>query len=156
APLRSINLLVIPAGTPPPSYTLSASPSTVTAGGALSVSWTAPAGRPANDWIALYRVGDPNTTYSWSQTTQGATSGTFNLTAPATAGSYEFRYLQNNGFTSVATSNTVTVTGGGGGGGTYTLTASPASVAVGGALSVSWAAPAGRPSTDWIALYKVG
>ena len=29
--------------------------------------------------------------------------------APATAGQYEFRYLQNNGYTSVATSNPITV-----------------------------------------------
>jgi hypothetical protein len=31
------------------------------------------------------------------------------LTAPMTAGQYEFRYLLNNGYTSSATSNTLTV-----------------------------------------------
>jgi hypothetical protein len=31
------------------------------------------------------------------------------VTAPATAGSYEFRYLLNNGFTDAAKSNPVTV-----------------------------------------------
>ena len=71
---------------------------------------TQSAGRPSTDWIALYKVGDPNSAYGWWAYTQGAASGSFNLTAPATAGSYELRYLQNNGFTSVATSNAVTVT----------------------------------------------
>jgi hypothetical protein len=152
-PAQSITLFVIPQAAAA-TYTLDASPGSVAPGGPLTVHWTAPAGRPSTDWIALYKVGNPNTAYGWWQYTQGAASGTFNLTAPALSGQYEFRYLQNNGFTSVATSNTVTVTGGGGS--TYSLTASPGSVAAGSALSISWTAPNGRPATDWIALYKVG
>jgi thermitase len=141
----------------PQGYTLTASPASVTTGGSLTVSWTAPAGRPTTDWVGLYKVGDPNTAYGWWVYTNGTTSGSATLTAPALAGTYEFRYLLNNGFTSSAASNSVTVTAGGGGGGsTYTLTASPATVAPGGSLSVTFAAPAGRPATDWVGLFHVG
>src|SRR5262249_20861107 len=38
-----------------------------------------------------------------------ATSGSMTFTAPAPVGSYEFRYLPNNGYTSVAVSNRVQV-----------------------------------------------
>lgn len=38
-------------------YAVSADPGVVPPGGSLSVSWTAPAGRPAYDWVGLYRVG---------------------------------------------------------------------------------------------------
>src|SRR5437660_1223654 len=77
-------------------------------------SRTAPAASSANDWIALYKVGDPNTAYmtNLSRFTGGATSGTFTFTTPAIAGQYEFRYLLNNGFTDVARSAAITVTGG--------------------------------------------
>ena len=92
------------------SYTLTATPSQVAPGAQLNVSWTAPSGRPSTDWIALYKVGDPNTTYGSWQYTQGATSGTFTVTTPTTAAKYEFRYLLQNGFTVVASSNIVPVT----------------------------------------------
>jgi hypothetical protein len=90
-------------------YSLTASPSQVLPAGSLTVSWTAPAGAAATDVIALYRVGDPNTSYLWYRATGGATSGTFSLSAPLAPGQYEFRYLPNNGFTAVARSNSVTV-----------------------------------------------
>src|SRR4051812_8394159 len=37
----------------------------------------------------------------------------------------------------------------------YTLTA-PASATPGGSLSVSWTAPAGSSTTDWLGLYRAG
>ncbi|MDQ3621372.1 MAG: DUF1800 family protein [Verrucomicrobiota bacterium] len=134
-------------------YTLSASPATVAPGGALTVSWAAPAGRPSTDWVGLYQVGAPNDAYLWWTYTDGTTSGSAATSAPGSNGQYEFRYLLDNGYEQSASSNAVTVGGGGGG---YTLTASPATVAPGGALTVSWTAPAGRPSTDWIGLYQAG
>jgi hypothetical protein len=76
-----------------PSYTLTATPSQVAPGAQLNVSWTAPSGRHSTDWIALYKVGDLNTTYGSWQYTQGATSGNFTVTTPTTAAKYEFRYL---------------------------------------------------------------
>jgi hypothetical protein len=90
------------------NYTLTAAPATVSPGGGLTVTWSAPSGRPANDWVGLFVVGAPNTSYLWYSFTGGATSGTVNLTAPAQTGQYEFRYLLLNGYTSIATSNTVT------------------------------------------------
>jgi subtilisin family serine protease len=134
-----------------PSFTVTASPSSVNPGDPLTVQWTAPSGRPATDWIGLYKVGDPNTAYTWWAYTNGATSGSFALTAPSDAGQYEFRYLLNDGFTVAATSNPVTVTAG-----SFTLVASPSSVNPGDPLTVQWTASAGRPATDWIGLYLVG
>jgi hypothetical protein len=143
----------------PSNFSITPSPTTVAPGGTLSLSWTAPPGRPSTDWIALYNVGAPNTSYLWWQYTSGATSGSVTLTGPAQADSYEFRYLLEGGYSVAAQSATVIVTsggGGGGGGGSFSLTPNPATVAPGGTLNVSWTAPAGRPGSDWIALYRQG
>ena len=140
--------------TPPSSagFSLSATPATVNIGGSISVAWTAPSGRPGNDYIALYPVGAPNTAYLWYQYTGGTTSGTVTATAPASqAGQYEFRYLLQNGYTDIVRSNTITVTASG-----FTLSATPASTAPGGTVTASWTAPTGRPGNDYIALYPVG
>ncbi len=90
-------------------YTLTATPQTVSAGQPISVSWTASSGSSSTDWIAMYRIGDPNTSYMQWFYTQGATSGTFTFTALLQAGQYEFRYLLQNGFTHSAVSNKVIV-----------------------------------------------
>jgi hypothetical protein len=94
---------------PSDDFSLTASPTAVAAGGALSVSWTAPAGRPPTDWIGLYRTGAANTDYLWWTYTDGAASGTATLAAPTTAGTYVFRYLLDDGYKSVKTSNKITV-----------------------------------------------
>ena len=119
----------------------------------LSVSWTAPSGRPANDWIGLYRIGDPNQNFIWWQYTGGATSGTFFLTSPATPGQYDFRYLLNNGYTDAVRSAAITVTASTS---TYTLSASPGAVNPGASVTVNWTAPAGSSAVDWIGLYHAG
>jgi hypothetical protein len=100
------------------SVSLTASPSVVTSGDQLSVSWTGPSGRGCNgggDWIAIYKVGDPDITGAtnghsdlWFVHLCGATSGTSTLSAPAQPGEYEFRFMV--GDTSVARSSPVTVT----------------------------------------------
>jgi len=90
-------------------YTLGATPATVPRGGTVTASWTAPAGSSVQDWIALYRTGAANTVYLFWKYTNGAASGSLSVTAPSTAGTYEFRYLLNNGYTSVAKSNPITV-----------------------------------------------
>jgi hypothetical protein len=94
------------------TFSLNASPSTVNPGQSITVTWTAPSGQSALDWIGLYKVGDPDTGYSAWQHTGGTQSGNTTFTAPSQAGQYEFRYFLNNGYTKVATSNTVTVGGG--------------------------------------------
>ena len=150
-----VNVLKSLQAATPATFTLSASTATVTAGGSLSVSWTAPGSRTASDWIALYKTGADNRQYGWWKYTEGAASGTFSLTAPMEAGDYEFRYLLNNGYTDAARSAVVKVeapvsTG------SYSLAASPGEVSPGGTVTVNWTAPAGRPASDWIGLYKVG
>jgi IPT/TIG domain-containing protein len=97
---------------------LTASPNLVTSGSKLTMSWVAPSGRGCNgggDYIALYRVGDPDNTGAanghsdlWYEHLCGATSGTFTLSAPPQPGQYEFRYLVGN-IGGVARSNAVTV-----------------------------------------------
>ena len=134
------------------TYTLTAAPASVNAGENITVTWTAPAGSSATDWIGLYKVGDPETAFGWWRHTGGTATGTFTVAAPSTGGNYEFRYFIDNGYTRKATSNTVAVAGGS----QYTLTATPNSVAAGGTVTVNWTAPAGSSTLDWIGLYRTG
>jgi hypothetical protein len=132
------------------AYTLSASPSTVRPGGTITVRWTAPAEHATNDWIGLFAAGSPNTSYLAYQWVASGTSGSVTFTAPATPGSYEFRYLPNNGYSSVDTSNPVQVTA------AYTLSASPSTVAANGTITVNWTAPPEHATNDWIGMFAVG
>ena len=93
--------------------TLSVSSNVVAPGSELTVGWVAPTGRPLWDWVALFKVGDPNTSYGRYEYTNGATAGSLTFTAPAQAGQYEFRYLVDDGFIDAARSGPVTVTAGG-------------------------------------------
>ena len=88
-------------------FTLTPSINVVDVGGDMSVSWTAPAGRPG-DWIAVFRVG-ASYEDEWYGLTKGATSGSHTLTAPARPGQYEFRYLVDDRYFDVARSSPVTV-----------------------------------------------
>lgn len=88
-------------------FTLTPSTNVIDAGGQMSVSWTAPAGR-AGDWIALFKVGRSYED-DWYGLTNGETSGALTLTAPTQPGQYEFRYLVDGGFLDVARSAPVTV-----------------------------------------------
>jgi len=76
----------------------------------MTVSWTAPSGSSSKDWIALYISGAANTDYVSWQYTNGTTSGSLTVPAPSNTGTYEFRYLVNDTFTSVKQSNAITVT----------------------------------------------
>jgi len=70
-----------------------------------------PAGRPERDWIGFY-LADTDVTnreYGPWQYTNGQVSGSFEVTAPAQPGVYEFRYLLNNGYADIKRSNAVTV-----------------------------------------------
>lgn len=135
------------------NYDLSASPTSVGVGDPITVSWTAPPGRPANDWIGMYIVGSSDTSYISWQYTSGTTSGSTSFSAPDQVGQYEFRYFTNNTFSRTATSNALTVTDTSS---TFSLTASPSSASTEQALTVTWTAPSGRPADDWIGLYRVG
>jgi len=99
------------------SASLSASPNVITSGDELTLTWTGPSGRGCNgggDWIAMYKVGDPDNTGAanghsdiWFDHVCGATSGTWKVRAPAQAGEYDFRFLV--GDASIARSNPVTI-----------------------------------------------
>ena len=89
-------------------FTLTVNPYVVTAGSEVSVSWVAPSGGPS-DWVALFKVGDPNESYGWWEYTKGASSGTLTLSAPTGAGQYEFRYLLNDDYIDAVRSSPVTV-----------------------------------------------
>ncbi len=99
---------------PPPSsgdYTVTATPSTVAPRGQIVISWTAPAGRPATDWIALYQVGAPATRYIGYRYTKTRATGSETFTVPGQPGNYEARYLQAGGYVAVATSQPFVVSG---------------------------------------------
>jgi hypothetical protein len=91
------------------AVSLTPSSSPVASGGQLDLRWVAPSGRPFDDWVALFKVGEPNTAYGWWAYTRGVTSGTLTLTAPTEPGQYEFRYLVNDGFIDVGRSSPVIV-----------------------------------------------
>ena len=88
------------------SISLSARPSLVTSGDQLTVSWSAQSGYSRLDWIGLFKVGVPSTSYQngWWDYAHGGASGTLTLSAPAQPGEYEFRYLLDDGFIDVARS----------------------------------------------------
>lgn len=68
----------------------------------IPVFWTAPPGHSTTDWVGVFAAGAPDTEYhAWTYVPAG-TAGTLSLTAPATPGVYEVRYLRDNGYTSVA------------------------------------------------------
>jgi len=92
---------------------VSATPSSVAAGGALTVSWSNPRDNywdSGPDVIGLYRLGDPIGTRVWTGEVWYAGSS-LNLTAPSEPGDYEFRFLINNGALVVGRSKVVTVIG---------------------------------------------
>lgn len=95
---------------PSDAVRLTASPGILLSGSRLTVKWTASAGRPVYDWIGLFPVGGTNIDdYMWWIYTNGAAVGGVTIPAPP-AGTYEFRYLVNDGYNSVGKSNPVTVT----------------------------------------------
>lgn len=76
----------------------------------MTVTWTAPSGRPTTDWIGLYQKSETNNRVyvAWSYT-GGSASGSKTFVAPNTSGDYEFRYLLDDGYVKATMSNTVTV-----------------------------------------------
>jgi hypothetical protein len=144
-------------GSTGPSVTVS--PSSVAAGGTVTVSWSGVTNPTTQDWIGMYHPGDPNTSYiNWFWTssctqTVGSTaraSGSCTFTMPNVAGTYELRLFPNNSYSLLTTSNQVTVTS------SVSLTVSPSSVAGGGSVTVSWSGVTNPTTQDWIGLYHPG
>lgn len=134
----------------PPS--LSVSPSIVVAGEPVTVTWTAPPGSSTTDWVGLYHIGAANQDYLCVHFTFGAETGSFKCDEGISPGIYEFRYLVNDSYSSVASSNTFTVESTSG----YTLLLSDNITYGGGPITVTWSAPADRPVTDWVGLFHHG
>jgi hypothetical protein len=119
----SLSVTVQNAASPTTAFTLTASPAVVSPGGSLTVRWTAPPTEVSStDWLGLYQVGSPNTSYLWWTYLTGTTAagqsqlsppppvGSLTLPAPATPGTYEVRYFRKQSYTHlVATSEPVTV-----------------------------------------------
>jgi hypothetical protein len=126
-------------------------PASAVQGLTASTTWTAPSGHSSTDWVGLYQVGAADSAFVASQYAGAGTTGIVTMTLPTTAsGQWEFRFFQDNGYTLAANTTGFTVAAA-----TYSLTP-PASGTASGTATVSWAAPAGHSSTDWIGLYQVG
>src|SRR5207249_1481560 len=69
-----------------PAGTLTASPTSVTAGGNITVGWSNISNATASDFIAMYASGAADTSYLTYQYLNGSTSGSVTFTAPSTAG----------------------------------------------------------------------
>lgn len=117
----------------------------------VQVSWTAPPGRPASDWIALSSVDAPESWYTWSQNTGGAAAGSVVISLPSSQGIWVFRYYLGGTDGIAATSAPLSV-----GVADFSVDASPGTVTAGGLLTVNWTAPAGRPTGDSVQLFRVG
>jgi Ca-activated chloride channel homolog len=82
----------------------------VKCGGEIPAGWSLLAGkRSPQDWIGLYPPGSRNEDYlTWKYVTD-ADRGQVTLQAPDKPGTYELRYLLDNGYESVATSIRIVV-----------------------------------------------
>ena len=89
------------------TYTVSATPTTVTPGGTVTVNWAAPSNHSTTDWVSVYSPGAPNTSYNDWKYVPAGTNGTLTLTAPTATGTYEVRYLLNDGYTDAAKSSPI-------------------------------------------------
>lgn len=97
---------------------IAASPTTLTRGGTVTVSWSGILSASPADWYALSLIGAPDGSYwSWayvsctSAPTIAKVSGSCPFAIPANlpAGTYQLRMYSNNGFTRLATSDPLTL-----------------------------------------------
>jgi subtilisin family serine protease len=93
----------------PPMLTVNTT--SVAPGGSVTVTLTNGAGG-ATDWLAFASTTAPNTSYNaYTFVGAGTTTRTWTVTAPSTAGTYEFRYFPAGGNTPTAESPAITVQG---------------------------------------------
>jgi hypothetical protein len=141
------------------SATVTASPTSISAGGVVTVSWSGIVGPAPGDWFGLFAVGAPNSpTIDWryvnctkSAGGSGVASGSCNLPLPASLspGQYEIRMFRNDSYVGLGTSNTVTVVTPP----SATLTASPGTVARGTSVTATWSGIVGPSANDFVAVY---
>ncbi len=146
-PNNSFELLVESAAfTVASGATVSVDKSSYAAGATITVSYSGLPGY-ADDWIALAPAGASSTTYVAYVFTNGQTSGTASLTAPA-GGSYVARAFPHNTFALLAEGPAFTVTN-------PTVTTDQSSYAPGATITVTYAGMPGY-ANDWIALAPAG
>ena len=99
--------------------TLAASPTSIPAGGTLTVTWSRIATPTPRDWIGLFTPSTDDTAFiDWIWVSCSKTPGSpqalgscsFVVPVSLTPGNYELRLLANDGFTRLATSNTFMIT----------------------------------------------
>ncbi len=127
-------------------------------GESITVTFTAPAGLPANAWVGVI----PSSVPHGSEVTNdqndvsykylsGMTNGTLAFTAPTTPGTYDLRMnsSDNNGAELTYVSFTVS---GGGAPSSASLRLNTYSFSPGEAIAVTFTAPAGLASNAWIGI----
>ncbi|HSC96833.1 MAG TPA: S8 family serine peptidase [Burkholderiales bacterium] len=134
---------------------LSASPTSVAAGGSVTATWSAVCTPTGADWIGLYLPGAPDSAYLSYRYTTGTASGSVPFTIPTSVapGTYELRLFTNNSLTRLAVSNSFQVVAGCSGG---SLGASPANVPAGGSVTAAWSGLCGPTSKDWVGVFLPG
>ena len=99
-------------GNPPakPMVDLQSGTTYVKAGGEIPALWSLLSGtRSSQDWIGLYAPGARNQEFLTWKYVADADQGKLTLQAPEMPGTYEMRYLLDNGYESVATSVRIVV-----------------------------------------------
>lgn len=128
--------------------TLAVSATSVAAGASVTVTLTNGYGG-AGDWLALAATAAPNNSYlAYTYLGAGATTKTWTVSMPMTAGTYEVRLFLNNGYTRAATSPAITVTTAIGSGPELSVSATTA--AAGSAVTVTLTDGYGG-AADWLA-----
>jgi len=109
--ITSSNPVVVVGAAPvKPMVDLQTSTAYVKCGGEIPANWALLSGkRSTQDWIGLYAAGARNEDFvSWKYVTD-ADRGQLTLQAPDRPGTYEMRYLLDNGYESVATTIRIVV-----------------------------------------------
>lgn len=141
---------------------LSATPSSLTAGNPFTVTWGQIPSPTNRDWIGLFTPGSSSFSYlsyiyvgCTSSPNVVAASGScqFNTSMFLSSGAYEFRLFPNDTYTAIATSNPVTINAA-----TFppSLTATPATIPAGELATVAWSHIPNPASSDSIRLFSVG
>ena len=95
---------------PRPMIDLQSEAICVKCGGEIPVRWSVFSGpRSSQDWIGLFVTGASNEAFVTWKYVADADQGNLTLQAPDTPGTYEMRYLLDNGYESVATSMRIVV-----------------------------------------------
>jgi hypothetical protein len=136
----------------PPIPTVTASPSTVTAGNAVTATWSNIDTPTASDWVGLYPSGSTPDSglVAWAYT-GGTPAGSLNLAVPtgsAPGATYELRLFTNNSYERLATSAPFSVVAS-----SVAVSASPSSVNPGAPVTATYSGISAPTGTDWVGLY---